>query len=88
MYNIDDRDLVVYTLCRVKTICIAAILWSGSIVPVSCFGPLASLVLCFSSPIAKVRLEAIEMRGMWRLPHHLDRDEGDVRDDVMMSGEM
>ena len=37
----------VYTHCRVETIHIATVLWLGPVL-VICFGPLASLVLCFS----------------------------------------
>ena len=45
------------------------------------FSSLASLVLCFSPPEVKVWPEAIEMRGVWRLPHQLDWEtKGVVRD--------
>ena len=62
------------------------------IVPVSYFGPLASLVLASLPLEVKVRPEAVEMRVVRRLPHRLDWEiEGDVRDDewwrvMMMCG--
>ena len=41
--------VLVYTHCRVETIRIGTALWLGPVL-VICFGPLASLVLCFSPP--------------------------------------
>jgi hypothetical protein len=70
---VDDGDpdgLKVYNLCRVRTICIAAI--SVMITPVNCFIP-ASLPLSLLFFLeAKVWPEAVEMRGMRRPPHRLD----------------
>jgi hypothetical protein len=44
-------------------------------------------VLCFFSPEAKVRLEAIEMRGVRRPPHRLDWEYEDVvREDESWDG--
>jgi hypothetical protein len=73
MAMVDDGDpdgLKVYNLFRVKTMRIVAI--SVMITPVNYFIP-ASLPLCFVFfPGAKVRLEAVEMRGVRRSPHRLD----------------
>ena len=60
----------VYTLYRVKTIRIAAI--SVMINPGNCFSLLVFSCALLLSPEAKVRLEAVEMRGVRRPPHRLD----------------
>ena len=77
--------------CEGKTIHIAAV---SDMTTYLCAGfrSLASLVLCFSPPEAKVRLEVDETRGVRRLPRRLDWEiEGVVRDVewwlvTMMSG--
>jgi hypothetical protein len=68
----------VYTLGRVKIICIVVIF--VMIIPMNSF--ILLVFSCAASPPQRsVQLEAIEMRSMQRLPHRLDSEyEGDVRD--------